>query len=328
MRTRNFGLDFLKILASLGVVTLHVSSRSEDFGLSDSFTLTSFFYYLGTISIPIFFALNGYFLCKKTEITWNYIIKKVIQIFTLSFFWCLLIWIVGRNFNENLLEKIFLSFLQQGYFYQFWFFGSLFLLYLLSPFIQKINKKSELLFLLIIISESLMIVSAFLGKAIQSEVIQTFRLWTWLNYFLLGACLDKWSSSEILKRYREKLPAFMLALLVCLPFYIYSLSKLINNYYAEYYYDTLYVKILVIILLVYFSEMKFSQQQTKVLRGLSGLTMGVFIVHTYVLRLFDSLLFLKNPYLNIVGIFLVYILSGVLTYIMKKSKIMKKLLEL
>lgn len=328
MGSRSSGLDALKILASLGVVFLHVSAYSRDFGNLNEFTITSFIYYLGTLSIPIFFTLNGYFLLKKENLTWNYIFKKIINILLVSLFWCGVIWVLGRNFNDNLLKKFLGSFLQRGYFYQFWFFGSLMIIYLLLPWLQKLKSKIWLFLLLTLLSELVMITSLIFGKAIQSEVTQTFRLWTWLNYFLLGGVLDTIFNWSFVQKHQKKLAGLASLLLLGLPVVVFFLSQLVNNYYAEYYYDMSYVKVLTVLLVFQFQKLKLNATFKRLIKSLSGLTMGIFIVHTYVLRIANIIPFFKNPYFNILGIMIVYGLSGGLIFLLKKSKIGQKVLEI
>ncbi|WP_431522949.1 hypothetical protein [Streptococcus lutetiensis] len=59
----------------MGVVFLHVSAQS--FYFSSPFNVNIYIYYLGTLSIPLFFMVNGYLLLNKNILTYSYLLNKV-----------------------------------------------------------------------------------------------------------------------------------------------------------------------------------------------------------------------------------------------------------
>lgn len=135
MTERNYGIDLLKVVACLGVVILHVTMGT--FELSQPFNVSAYLYYLGTFSIPLFFMINGYFLLNKPNLIYPYLFKKINSILLITSFWTLLYWVLKADFAANPLKKIGIAFLQRGYFFQFWFFGSLTIIYLLLPFLHS-----------------------------------------------------------------------------------------------------------------------------------------------------------------------------------------------
>ena len=196
---RNLGLDLLKIFSCIGVVALH--STMPGFTL-EQYNVSAYLYYLGTYAIPLFFMVNGYFLLNKKELTYSYVFSKIAGILTVVSAWNILIWLVRRDFNVNPLRKIIGSLVQKGYFYQFWFFGSLIIIYLTLPIIKKVLEKdysySVVLLFLMVIGVVIEIINTFiLHKPIQQYVPQTFRLWTWFFYYILGGYLGKINIQEI-----------------------------------------------------------------------------------------------------------------------------------
>ena len=121
----------------------------------------------------------------------NYIRNKIIAILYVVLFWNILIWILKGDFYSNPIRKTLGSLLQRGYFYQFQFFGSLILIYLLLPIIKKNTEKNNgyiiLLLRLTIIGIFIEIINTFiLYKPLQQYIPQTFRIWTWLFYYIMG----------------------------------------------------------------------------------------------------------------------------------------------
>ena len=169
---RNLGLDLLKIFSCIGVVVLH-STRSG-FNL-EHYNISAHLYYLGTYAIPLFFMLNGYFLLNKKKLPYSYVFNKIRGILTIVFVWNMLIWMIKRDFNVNPLMKIIGSLIQEGYAYQFWFFGSLIIIYLILPIVKKLLEKdysySVILLILIVIGIVIEMINTFIfHKPIQQYV--------------------------------------------------------------------------------------------------------------------------------------------------------------
>lgn len=163
---RNLGLDLLKIFSCIGVVALH--STMPGFTL-EQYNVSAYLYYLGTYAIPLFFMVNGYFLLNKKELTYSYVFSKIAGILTVVSVWNILIWLVRRDFTVNPLRKIIGSLVQKGYFYQFWFFGSLIIIYLTLPIIKKEFEKSYSYFVILLI---------LIVIGIVIEIINTFTYTT------------------------------------------------------------------------------------------------------------------------------------------------------
>lgn len=283
---RNLGLDLLKIFSCIGVVVLH-STRSG-FNL-EYYNISAHLYYLGTYAIPLFFMLNGYFLLNKKKLPYSYVFNKIRGILTIVFVWNMLIWMIKRDFNVNPLIKIIGSLIQEGYAYQFWFFGSLIIIYLTLPIVKKLLEKdysySVILLTLIVIGIVIEMINTFIfHKPIQQYVPQTFRFWTWFFYYILGGYLGKINIQEI--KLTKFIKISFSIIFIISPILLFYLAK--NVYHtatAEYFYDSMIVKIVCIGLFILFAkiEKNIVLKNNELIVMLSSLTMGVYIVHTYVL---------------------------------------------
>ena len=283
---RNLGLDLLKIFSCIGVVILH--STMSGFNL-EQYNISAYLYYLGTYAIPLFFMLNGYFLLNKKILSYGYVLNKIVGILTIVSVWNILVWLIRWDFNVNPVRKIIGSLVQKGYFYQFWFFGSLIIIYLTLPIIKKVLEKdysySVVLLFLMVIGIVIEIINTFIiHKPIQQYVPQTFRLWTWFFYYILGGYLGKINIQEI------KLTKFIIIsfsiIFIISPILLFYLAKNVyHNIFAEYFYDAMIVKIVSTGLFILFVKIEkhIVLKNNELIVMLSSLTMGVYIVHTFIL---------------------------------------------
>lgn len=324
---RNLGLDLLKIFSCIGVVVLH-STRSG-FNL-EHYNISAHLYYLGTYAIPLFFMLNGYFLLNKKKLPYSYVFNKIRGILTIVFVWNMLIWMIKRDFNVNPLMKIIGSLIQEGYAYQFWFFGSLIIIYLTLPIVKKLLEKdysySVILLILIVIGIVIEMINTFIfHKPIQQYVPQTFRFWTWFFYYILGGYLGKINIQEI--KLTKFIKISFSIIFIISPILLFYLAKNVyHNGTAEYFYDSMIVKIVCIGLFIFFAkiEKNIVLKNNELIVMLSSLTMGVYIVHTYVLARVANNLWYSTVIILIITLSISFFISRIIWSI-KYFRVMLKI---
>lgn len=292
-KTRNINLDLIKVLACIGVVLLHTTMIG--FKDTGSWNLLTYLYYLGTYSIPLFFMVNGYLLLGKRNITYSYVLEKVKWILITVSSWTTIVWLLKRDFAVNPVKKIIGSMVQKGYFFQFWFFGALILIYLCLPILKKIlnSKRSYLYILSSLVTIGLVfeLANMVLQMPLQSYVIQTFRLWTWFFYYILGGLVAQFDKEIIKKGFMRWMKVVAVLLLLISPVILFFLAKTIyHNLFAEYFYDLLFVKIVSLGFFLMVLTLSLEEDKSKWIIYLSNRTMGVFIVHTYVMKVLEKLL--------------------------------------
>ena len=80
-------------------------------------------------------------------------------------------------------------------------------------------------------------------------------------------------------------------LLLITPVILFFLAKTIyHNLFAEYFYDILFVKIVSLGVFLTILTLSLKESKYKWIVSLSNQTMGVFIVHTYVMKVLEKLL--------------------------------------
>ena len=290
---RNINLDLLKVLACVGVVLLHTTMGG--FKETGSWNLLTYLYYLGTYSIPLFFMVNGYLLLGKREITYPYILQKVKWILITVSSWNMIVWLFKRDFAVNPIKKIVGSLLQKGYFFQFWFFGALILIYLCLPVLKTvINSKRKYVYvlsLLVAIGFIVEVANIFLQMPIQTHVMQTFRLWTWFFYYLLGGYIAQFNVDNLKYRFKNWMKIVSILLALISPIILFFLAKnTYHNLFAEYFYDILFVKFTSLGIFLMVLTLSLNENGSKWIVSLSNQTMGVFVIHTYVMKIWEKLI--------------------------------------
>ena len=148
MKKRIEWIDLLKIVACFLVVVLH----SINYGLkSNGYVNGLWIYYIGTLAIPIFFMINGYLQLGR-DLTYKYLISKVIKIFIVVIFWCSGIYLIKfilYDETNNYFFDVFGSLIQKGILPHFWFLGTLIILNLIFPLLNRIYKMKHFNIILI-----------------------------------------------------------------------------------------------------------------------------------------------------------------------------------
>ncbi|MGT2926491.1 acyltransferase family protein [Streptococcus cuniculipharyngis] len=312
-------------------------ARNYGFDLSQGLTPNAYFYYLGTFSIPLFFMMNGYFLLNKPQLDYGYVGKKIISMLVIVSFWTLLYWLVkwgGGSEVHNPLRNMLAALVQRGYFFQFWFFGSLMIIYVMLPPLHRWFQSYRLLlssslgFLLIgTLIQALNVVLPSSLVPLQGQVIQTFRLWTWLAYYLLGGLLGR---SEFLQAIGGWVKSFAglvgLGLLV-LPVILFTICREVFHLpYAEYFYDSLLIKILVVPIFIIFMRLELPDRYRPIITLTSSLTTGIFILHVHLINLLSRFWDLTQFPNSLLAIPVVFLVSGLLSFLIAHLPFCKRLI--
>ena len=141
------------------------------------------------LSIPLFFMVSGYLMASKTSVGYSYFYKKIkkIVIFVTKI---LIIFHFARFIIYHEIPEIsFLiqPYIQLGYLGNFWYFGAMILIYALSPLLIKILRSKYIILLLCL--GCILLSGVFILNFVcdlESHVIQSFRLYTFSFYFLMG----------------------------------------------------------------------------------------------------------------------------------------------
>lgn len=327
---RNKNIDLIKCIAYIGVILLHVTGNMF---LKDNSgpVMGQAMYYLGTIAVPLFFITNGYLLFGEKIRSYKYIRNKILELILVIFGWNLVysaIYLSVRHVIKNPFLLTGESLIQRGFFFQFWFIGALMICYFMLPILnylwQKHYKVLIVLFCMCLLFSVILDIRNLSvgGLPIQIHIIQTFRLWTWFLYYILGGIFKKLNIKNKLPLIH---PVYTVILLIMMIVYEYIVKIRYTTGYAEYNYDNLLVILTVAALFATIINIKINVRWNKYILFVSKNGFGVYIIHIIFLEIISRILDLSNIYLNIVAI--VFVLAGSygVSYVLSKIPYVKKL---
>lgn len=322
---------------------MHVSAAAFIYnkGFSDNIDVipNQFIYYLGTVSVPLFFMANGFFLINRKVMNYKYIFRKIILILIPVFFWNLLYTFYGLIFKGS-FQNVFLvslkSLLQEGYFFQFWFMGSLIVLLILVPFFNYLIKNYKktyffILFVLLFVSLIFDLCNHFSGQEpIQVSIIQTFRLWTWGAYYMLGGIIGDEKTSVRIKAWFQKVKGNIVTIVlsVLLPFYAIINKQIFGNPYAEFNYDNVIVMLWIFFIFIFLLRWEPKKKIATWVSFFSSASMGVYILHTLVIKVVTHFINPVHPLSNFLVILVVIIFSFGIVLAMKRIPVIRRLVTL
>lgn len=219
-KDRYYLIDLVKFICSILVVAIHTINRNTTLGY---FIVTS-----ARIAVPIFFAINGYFLCDKI---YRKDIKSingyVFKIFKIYIVWSAIYIIFNFNyyFGNNILLEIILfikRFIFIGTYDHLWYLSTLCVAtYIIYFLINKTSFKTTLIvsvlcYIFGLVGDSYygLINSNFIGRIIDVYSNLFGYVWnsfTWILIFiLLGIGIKKYDLSNKVKKSNKLIYIFYL----------------------------------------------------------------------------------------------------------------------
>lgn len=272
-KDRQLSVDFVKIIAMVGVMILHSQVSIFDgnpiaLAMSDA----------AVFSIPLFFMTSGYLLLDRNKVSYKYSFHKILGIVRFVLLITSILWLaLGMRHGENYLIYTFGCFLQKGGMGIFWYFGAMILIYLLLPLLHslyKIHKKSfaTLTIVLFVISNAVFLLN-FFNIHVENATIQTFRLWNWVFYFNMGGLIKEY-------QVKIKFPIVILLFVVSDVLLMY-LTPLMPTIYCEYFYPSLMVQLLSLVLFSF--AIFIPDDKLKFVCGGSKLLLPCYTFHTFII---------------------------------------------
>lgn len=334
-KKREAGLDLIKILACIGVVALHTLYPGKSF-INRIITL------FATTSIPLFFMVSGYLMFRRETFDYKYALKKILRILSVCLAWEFLhavSYFLYYRQPRNFLSSYVLDFFQKGLFYHFWYMGALILVYLAMPLLYMVEKKAPkvyagILAALVVINVGIDSASIIVKRQFILDVPQNLRYWTWLLYATAGGYVT--CGGNFIKRYdalsrRNKMLSMFLLLLLASAWQFWVGIKVFGKIAIEAFYGSVPVQLATICIFLVCRNIDSSDQNAKRVTYLSGLTMGIYIMHPFVLAVLNKFLpaFTQSGALmNVLFWILTVIICGMGTAIVKKIPALKHLLQL
>jgi surface polysaccharide O-acyltransferase-like enzyme len=335
VKKRDSNIELLRIISMLLILAHHFSVHGGFNILKTSFTINrlwiQFLQFGGKIGVNIFVIITGYFLITSKGIKISKVLKLWLQLFFYSVSIYTLFVLTGvevvsiKGIIKNVLPVIFT---------RWWFASTYFVLYLLSPYINKILNsfsKREYHRFLALLTLFWCIIPTFTTNSFQSNpLIWSIYLYSLAGYMRLYGLLNTVKTGTCL------LTSFVVSLLTYLSAVVFDLLGLKISAFSEhatYFFEMQKLPILIISVLLFLGFSKLNIGSIKLINIVSSATFGVYLIHdnAYVREFLWQILF-KNasyaysdkliPY-SIMVIILVYIACTVIEliriYIIEKS---------
>lgn len=278
----------------LAVIGLHTA---PGFSKNDGGWLAIWIYKSCVVAIPLFFMVSGFLLLGRENIGYKYAFRKIfgivrfVFIVSFSLFCAYVVWnLIQRDYDEDFigffLSTFLYSFLQRGHFWMFWYLGAMVLIYLLLPILNKIYQRERLanvFFILLFIGEAVVFalnlyVGEEQGQPFESLFIQTFRLWNWLFYFMLGGIIKRHGSCVRRTHTFYMFLAFSFVLNIVVESW---LSPMMHSSFCEYFYCSVVVMLLCCLLFISIQRQNIHDNQ--LIASLSALFLPVYTFHVFVI---------------------------------------------
>lgn len=336
---RNIGLDLVKVISCLAVVVLHVTGMVPT--VIAGYSLKTTLYYMACFAVPLFFMVNGYSLLNKASLSYRYVFKKIFSILLIVFSWNVILFLIRLIAESKMTNPFYMSYsslIQRDYFWQLWFFGALILIYLVLPVIHKYfsSLKSAIVItgifvVLCFAVDVTSIVRSSLGlRIVQSQVPQTFRLWTWFAYYLLGGLLGKKQVADFLLKHISASVNWLIFIvsLIIISIYQYNISLLYRDLRAENFYDNIFTFVYVVSLFLLICRQDFTKYKNIATKLISHNVMGIYILHVTLIKVTTHFYKFNTLVTNISLIFIVFIISLAASIIISKLPLANKLIKI
>ncbi|MGR5692763.1 acyltransferase family protein [Enterocloster clostridioformis] len=210
-----------------------------------------------------------------------------------------------------------------------WYLGALMILYALLPVLFRFKHILKLLWTVcLVVGFVFQIASYICGEPVQKHFIQIFRLWTWVQYFVLGWLLagSETAQEKITMRQHGLILIILTGLVVVYQNFIGRFD--LRNLYAKYFYDDILTVVWVITLFTFVMRLNLKDRSVAVIKQIASITMGVYIVHPLFLLVRNAVFIIDTipePLLYFVSILF---LSVAVCFVMKHISGIKRLIEI
>lgn len=326
--SRNYSLDIARIIAILAVVMIHVSSRrmnelnTESFDFLAAYSFDAF----SRFSVPFLFMISGaLFLDKNMQLSIGRLWKhNILRIAVIYIVWVAVYAVISLSTMENIDYTAALNAFTTPA-YHLWFLPVIISIYAILPFLKTwINNASKeevriylILFVLLNLLKTTLIsldISYSLNRVLGLFSFGTF--YTHLSYFILGYYLNNYVVLNLKKRYWLIISIIPIIINIIVGI---GRSRTVGAFAAAIFdNDSITTFISVVALWMFIKglcgKMKISEETGKIITGLSKDTLGIYLVHMYVLDLAGKFGIDVDIWPRIISIPLLFALSTAISF--------------
>jgi surface polysaccharide O-acyltransferase-like enzyme len=318
-------VDLVRVVGAFLVVVAHVTYHG-----SGSVFISSYYFILSRVAVPLFFMVSGYLLLRKEEPYGDFFRKRALKVFVPFLVWSViyLLW-KGEGFNQEFSIKIVASYIlkivrgpRENH---LWFFYALIGLYLFTPILRVFVAKASLRDLFYFCGLWFLVVPVFSFVQEFTPIRIGFELYFiagYSGYFMLGYLLGKFQYT--------RLQLYGLAFL----FLIFSVGTTLLDTRLESEYFTSYLSVNIVLMTAFafilLREVQISDSVNNFLVPLSRASFGIYLAHVIVLAELEKLPFVSgwlsigsSEYMiPLIGL-LVFLISFVLVAVIQKIPVLR-----
>ncbi len=350
-------IDLIEAIAIFFVIFYHCTTYSFDFISNGTFG-NYFLYFLRTVlatCVPIFFFANGFLLLNK-PFDFKKHITKCINLFIIIFIWSLILMplyllIKGEPITLNAVVVPILNLSVDYGVNLFWYLGALLCIYILFPLLKICfdnNKKIFVFFTVIcglltigfdLFNEIFLVASRFthtLENGLEVPIITMFNPFRGsygysFVYFCTGGLLYSYKDKLLsIPAYKRNIASIFGIIVCCSCLFVMGIlhSRYIKNETWDIVwngYDTVFTFLNVIF--IYTLCLNYNKD-LKLIKTISLNTMGIYLLHNIFINLFNPYItdHMRNIGFNTIFAIVVLLLSLLMSVVLKKIPIVKKLI--
>ena len=303
------GLDLLKCLAIMMVVSLHIPLWSIDFIKMPSVSrMFQYAFRLISEGVPFFLVINGFLLFRKDLISIKNHVVKILRLLLLTFFWgSILIFsgyggTIGNLKIEQFVYYLLDTRLGAKYTGVLWFFINLITVYIMFPILHELYRRNYTVFKYLFIVLSIFTVGIecfelvrdllaviFNVQLINKSISFMNRINPFANkWFLFYFCLG-----GIFNQHIEKIRCQRKMLFLCggvswllAVFYSFSVSFLKNALYpANFNFASVFMVLFVLGLFASCLDYHIKGWLGQLMCSIGRNTLGIYVIHINIIRL-------------------------------------------
>lgn len=324
-------IEIMRIIAIIFVVILHVTNRYLIKAININTIDNFFFIFVNSItrvSVPLFFMISGIVNISKHYDNNKYF-SKIMRMIIILIIWTLIYYFLGNYKPINLFHSFF-AYIKPHLWYMYALIG----LYIVNPFITKmiknLNESEKKLFIILwlLLSGIYYLFKVIMGLfGINTNVthpIPIFSATYYLGYYVIGYLI--YNNYKIITKYDNKLAIFIAITCVVVNTLLTYITSIYNNsYYQGFFgYSNILIMlpsiVLLIICLRYIEDKDYN-----IVKYICPYVFGIYLSHILVLEYLMKNIQISNVMLEcIIYIVITFIISYVLTYLIKKIPYINK----
>jgi len=278
---RQSNIELLRIIAMIMIVAHHFAVHGGFEFSNEVININrlwiQFIELGGKIGVDIFVLISGYFLISAQGTSINKAIKLWVQIFSYSILIFAIFTFTGMEaFSIKELIKHCFPLI----FSQWWFASTYFVLYLVSPYVNRLLKsfeKSQYIQFLLFFGVLWCIIPTFTRQHVQSNNLLWFiYLYSFAGYLRLFGCIDRFKDMTYIL---FSMVLILLTFASAIVFDILGTKIPFFANYATFFYNMQYIPVFSISALLFIGFSKINIWHNRVINILSSATFGVYLLH-------------------------------------------------